>query len=74
MFLFIAKGCKYSDGKGTATAGLIAAAGILDMSSLENLPEVRQGMAGFMNTSMAASTWGRYATGWRTFEAFHKGR
>jgi hypothetical protein len=64
------EGCKYSDGHGTATASLIAAAGILNTSALQNLPEVRQGMASFMHASVAASTWGRYATGWRTFEAF----
>jgi hypothetical protein len=27
-------------------------------------------MASFMHASVAASTWGRYATGWWTFEAF----
>jgi hypothetical protein len=44
-----------SNGQGTATAGLIAAAGILETTVLENLLAVKQGMVGFVHTSMAAS-------------------
>jgi hypothetical protein len=29
-------------------------------------------MAGLMHASIAASTWSRYGTGWRTFEAFEQ--
>jgi hypothetical protein len=47
-------------------------AGILNTAALDNLPAVKQGMAGLMHASIAASTWSRYGTGWRTFEAFEQ--
>jgi hypothetical protein len=53
-------------------ASLIASAGILNTAALEKMPAVKQGMAGLVHAFIAASTWSRYATGWRTFEAFQQ--
>jgi hypothetical protein len=33
---------------------------------------IKEGMAGFLHASAASSTWSRYATGWRVFEAFEQ--
>jgi hypothetical protein len=42
----------------------------LDNEALSELPAVKAGLAGYIHASVAASTWSRYATGWRAFQNF----
>jgi hypothetical protein len=50
----------------------VAKAGLLNTAVLENLPAIKDGMAGFLHASVAASTGSQYATGWRVFKAFQQ--
>jgi hypothetical protein len=61
---------KYSTNISTAAGRLIVTAGIANNEALSELPAVRASLAGLLHASVAASTWSRYASGWKAFESF----
>ena len=61
---------KYSKGGGTEILALINQSGGSALKTLGTVPKLSENMSCLLHASLASGTWKKYASGWKTFDAY----
>lgn len=61
---------KYSKGGGTDILALINQSGGSALKTLGTVPKLSENMSCLLHASLASGTWKKYASGWKTFDAY----